>query len=79
MVNCVGFMIYEEDLALGPRTRVDDSRAQELKSFCVAEFHFSDIDIRRETENAPLSSLRKTSYILFQLGITINQKNVSRL
>ena len=27
MVNNVGFMIYEEDLALGPETRLDHSRA----------------------------------------------------
>ena len=27
MVNDVGFMISEEDLALGPRTRLDHSRA----------------------------------------------------
>ena len=30
MVNCVRFMISEEDLALGPGIRVDDSKAQEL-------------------------------------------------
>ena len=30
-------------------------------------------------ESAPLASLRKGSYTLFQLVITINQKNVSRL
>ena len=39
----------------------------------------SDIDIRRGTENAPLTSLSKGSYILFKLVITINQKNVSKL
>ena len=30
-------------------------------------------------ESAPLASLRKGSYTLFQLVVTINQKNVSRL
>ena len=30
-------------------------------------------------ESAPLASLRKGSYILFQLVITISQKNVSRM
>ena len=39
----------------------------------------SDIDIRRGTENAPLTSLSKGSYILFKLVTTINQKNVSKL
>ena len=39
----------------------------------------SDLDIRRGTESVPLARLRKGSYILFQLLITINQKNVSRL
>ena len=35
MVNDVGFMLSEEDdLALGPGTRLDPSRA-----FCVAEFY----------------------------------------
>ena len=37
------------------------------------------MDIRRGTESASLVSLRKGSYILFKLVITINQKNVSRL
>ena len=39
----------------------------------------SDIDIRMGMENASLASLRKGSYILLQLVITINQKNISRL
>ena len=38
----------------------------------------SDINIRREMESKPLASLSK-GIILFQLVITINQKNVSRL
>ena len=38
----------------------------------------SDIDIRRETE-CPFAGLRKGSYMLFKLVITINPKNVSRL
>ena len=39
MVNCVRFMISEEDLALGSGIRVDDLRAQEL---FVAEFYFTE-------------------------------------
>ena len=33
MVNDVGFMISEEDLASGPGTRLDHSRAFVLQSF----------------------------------------------
>ena len=35
MVNNVGFLISEEDLASGPGARLDQS----LKRFCVAEFY----------------------------------------
>ena len=36
MVNGVGFVISEEDLALGPGTK---EQVWSLKNFCVAEFH----------------------------------------
>ena len=39
----------------------------------------SDIDIRREMESGPLSSLSKGVKYFLKLIITINQKNVSRL
>ena len=64
MVNDVGFVISEEVLASGPGTGLI------TQSFCVAEVllqwkrteEASDIDIRRRTEGAPLTSLIKALY-----------------
>ena len=75
VVNGVGFVI-SEDLSLGPSTRVDHSRAL-LKWKRTNKA--SDLDIRSGLESDPLASLRKRSYILFQLAITINQNNISSL
>ena len=66
----------EEDLASGPGTRLDHSRAFVQQSFIKVREgteKASDIDIRRGMENAPLASVSKC-YILFKLVITINQK-----
>ena len=83
MVNGVGYVISKEgDLASGPRTRLDHSRAFVQPSFIKVRQRTDkayDIDIRRGTESAPRISLSKGSYILFILVITINQKNVSKL
>ena len=83
MVNGIGYVISKEgDLASGPRTRLDHSRAFVQPSFIKIRQgtdKASDIDIRRGTESAPHTSLSKRSYILFTLIITINQKNVSKL
>ena len=38
MVNNVGFVISKEDLASGPRTKLD----QALRSFCVVQFYYSE-------------------------------------
>ena len=62
MVNGVKFMVSEADLALGPGTRLDHSRAFVYQSFikvCKGTEKASDIDIRRETESAPLASVSK--------------------
>ena len=77
----VRFESSGEDLASGPGTRLGHSRAFVWQSFTKVSKgaeKASDMDIRRGAENAPLISLSK-SYILFQLIITVNQKNVSRL
>ena len=83
MVNGVGYVISKEgDLASGPRTRLDHSRAFVQLSFIKVRQGTDkayDIDIRRGMESAPRISLSKGSYILFILVITINQKNVSKL
>ena len=52
----------EEDLALGPGTRLDPSRAFVEQSFIKVSKgteKASDIDIRRGTETAPLASVSK--------------------
>ena len=83
MVNGVGFMVSEEeDLASGPGTSLDHSRAFVLQSFIKVwkgTEEATDIDIRRGMENAPLTIVEEGSYILFKLVITINQKKVSKL
>ena len=83
MVNGVGYVISKEgDLASGPRTRLDHSKAFVQPSFIKVRQGTDkayDIDIRRGMESAPHISLSKGSYILFILVITINQKNVSKL
>ena len=80
MVNGVRFLISKEDSASGPGTRLDHSRAFVLQNFIKvrkgAEKAY-DIDIRRGTENASLTSVSK-GVIYFNV-ITIHQKNVSRL
>ena len=57
MVNDVRFVpSEEEDLALGPGTRLDHSRAFVKQSFIKGSKgteKASDIDIRRVTESAP--------------------------
>ena len=62
MVNDPGFMISEEDLTSGPRTRLDHSRAFLQQSFLKgregAEIS-SDIDMRRGTVSTPLTSVNK--------------------
>ena len=61
MVNDVRFVISEEDdLALGPGTRLDHSRAFVWQSFIKVRKRTekpSDIDIRMGMESAPLSSV----------------------
>ena len=62
MVNDGGFMISEEDLALGPRTRLDHSKELLCSSFTKVRKgteKASDIDIVRGIENAPLASVSK--------------------
>ena len=61
-MNYVGFLISEDDLALGPGTELDHSRAFVLQSFMKVRKgteEASDIDIRRGVESAPLASLSK--------------------
>ena len=65
MVNCVGFVISEEDFASGPGTRLDHSRAFMQQSFIKIRKgteKVSDTDIRRGPESAPLASLIKALY-----------------
>ena len=65
-MNDVRYVISEEDLALGPGTRLDGS----LKSFCAAEFikvtkgteRASDTDIRRLAECPPSLVLARELY-----------------
>ena len=55
-------MISEEDLASGPGTRLDHSRAFMYQSFIKVKKgteKASDIDIRRGTENALLANISK--------------------
>ena len=62
MVNDVRFVISEEDLALGPGTRLVNSRVFVYQSFIKvkkATEEASGIDIRRGMESAPLSGLSK--------------------
>ena len=56
-----GFLISKDDLALGPWTRLDYS---ELLCGRRTE-KASDIDIRRGTDSAPLSSLSKGAIYFF--------------
>ena len=61
MVNGVGFVICEEDLALGPGTRIDHSRAFVHQGFIKVKRteEASDTDIRSGMESAPLARLSK--------------------
>ena len=59
-MNDVGFVISKEDLALGPGTRLDHSRAFVYQRFIKVRKGIekaSDIDIRRGTESAPVASV----------------------
>ena len=60
-MNGIGFMISEEDLALGSRTRLDYSELLCGRSFITVKGteKTSDVDIRREIESAPLTNLSK--------------------
>ena len=67
MVNYVGFMISEEDLALRPGTRLDHSRAFVKQSFIKVRNgteKTSDIDIRRGWRMPPLLVLARKLYTL---------------
>ena len=67
MVNSVRIMI-SKDLASGPWTSLDHSRAFVLQSFIKVwkgTEEATDIDIRRGMENAPLASLSKGAIYLF--------------
>ena len=57
MVNDVGFVISEEDLASGPETRLDHSGLLCGRSFITVKGtrKVSDINIRRQAESAPLA------------------------
>ena len=57
-MNDVGFIISEEDLASGPGTRLDHSRAFVQQSFIKVkrDRERSDTDIRRGTEGASPAS-----------------------
>ena len=62
MVNNVGFVISQEDLASRPGTRLDHSRAFVEQSFIKIRKgteKASDIDIRREMVSASLTSVSK--------------------
>ena len=62
MVNDVRFVISEEDLALGPGTRLVNSRVFVYQSFIKVKKGTEDasgIDIRRGMESAPLTNLSK--------------------
>ena len=48
----VGFVISEEDLSLGPGTRLDHSSSFVQQNFIKVKA--SDIDIRRPMESVPL-------------------------
>ena len=67
-MNGIGFMISEEDLALGSGTRLDYSELLCGKSFITVKGteKTSDVDIRRGMENAPLPSLSKGAIYLFK-------------
>ena len=68
MVTDVRFVISEEDLALGPRTRLDHSKELLCSSFTKVRKgteKASDIDIRRGIENAPLASVSKRVIYFF--------------
>ena len=78
-MNNVSFVISEEEnLASGPGTRLDHSRAFVQQSFIKVREgteKASDIDIRRGMENAPLTSLIKVLYTFFRLTPTIYTLN----
>ena len=62
IANNVGFVISEEDLALGPGTRLVNSRVFVYQSFIKVKKGTEDasgIDIRRGMESAPLASVSK--------------------
>ena len=71
MVNSVRVVISGEDLASGPGTRLDHSRAFVWQSFIKVRKgpeKASDVDIRRGTESALLASVNKrVLYILNRL------------
>ena len=81
MVNHVGFMISEEDLASGPDARLDRSGLLCGRSFITVkrDRETSELDIRRGQRVPHSASLEQETYILFKLAITTNQKHVSRL
>ena len=59
-MNDVGFVIAEEeDLALGPGTRLDHLCSRVLLKYKKGTEKTSDIDIRRGTNSGPLASLSK--------------------
>jgi len=78
MVNSVRFVICEEqDLALGPGTRLDHSRAFVQQSFIKVRKgtqKVSDMDIRRG-QRAPFASLSKALYTFIRLTPTTNILN----
>ena len=74
-MNDVGFVISkEEDLASGPGTRLNHSRAFVYQSFnkvLKETENASDTDIRRGMKNAPLASLSKRAiYLTTVKGLT---------
>ena len=60
-MNGIGFMISEEDLALGSGTSLDYSELLCGRSFITVKGteKASDVDIRRGMESAPLANLSK--------------------
>ena len=67
MVNSVGFVISKGDLASGPRTRLYHSRDFVYQRFIKLkkDRETSEIDIRRETESAPLPASFSKGAIYF--------------
>ena len=68
-MNDVGFVIAEEeDLALGPGTRLDHLCSRVLLKYKKGTEKTSDIDIRRGMESAALTSLNKGVIYFFHSG-----------